>query len=152
MNGPAEKVDLLVIGYGNTLRSDDAAGPRAAEAIARLRLPGVRVIVTHQLTPELAEPLSQSRRAVFVDASAEPGDEVRLEELLPMEGEQRFTHSASPRSLLAMSSELFGACPRAWWLTIPVQSMEFGERLSPLTTEGVSKAVERIRTLVTTLI
>ena len=32
---------VLVIGYGNTLRQDDGVGPKTAEAIAALNLPGV---------------------------------------------------------------------------------------------------------------
>ena len=50
------KVRLLVIGYCNTLRSDDGVGPRVAEAVEALDLPGVRAIVRGLLTPELAEP------------------------------------------------------------------------------------------------
>ena len=32
---------ILVIGYGNTLRGDDGVGPKVAEAVAALALPGV---------------------------------------------------------------------------------------------------------------
>jgi hydrogenase maturation protease len=45
--------DLLVIGYGNELRSDDGVGPRVARAVAEWRLPGVEAIAVHQLTLEL---------------------------------------------------------------------------------------------------
>ena len=39
---PAVKIEaeLLVIGYGNTLRGDDGVGPRVAEAVEKLNLPG----------------------------------------------------------------------------------------------------------------
>ena len=61
--------DVLVIGYGNTLRGDDGIGPAVAGEIDRLAVPGVRVIVVHQLTPELAADLAACRRAVFIDAA-----------------------------------------------------------------------------------
>ena len=61
--------DALVIGYGNTLRGDDGIGPAVAEAVAALGLPGVRVIVAHQLTPELAADLADAQLVVFVDAA-----------------------------------------------------------------------------------
>ena len=50
--------DFLVIGYGNTLRGDDGVGPRVAEAIEKLNLPGVRTLVCQQLSPEHADPIS----------------------------------------------------------------------------------------------
>ena len=65
--------DVLVIGYGNTLRTDDGVGRLAAERLADdPRLDGVRVIGRHQLTPELALDVSQAALVVFVDASQSP--------------------------------------------------------------------------------
>jgi len=45
---------ILLIGYGNELRGDDAIGPLVARALAELRLPGTQVLALTQLTPELA--------------------------------------------------------------------------------------------------
>jgi hydrogenase maturation protease len=47
---------VLVLGYGNTLRRDDAVGPLAAEAVAGWGRPGVLALALPQLLPELAEP------------------------------------------------------------------------------------------------
>ena len=59
---------ILVIGYGNTLRSDDGVGPRVAMAVASREWPGFNAIAVQQLTPELAEPLAAAELAIFVDA------------------------------------------------------------------------------------
>ena len=69
---------LLVIGYGNTLRSDDGVGPKVADAVAALALIGVRALACPLLTPELADPVSQARVAVFVDAAVDAPLEVQL--------------------------------------------------------------------------
>ena len=46
----------LIIGYGNTLRGDDAVGQAAAQALAgEAAIAGAETIACHQLTPELAE-------------------------------------------------------------------------------------------------
>jgi Ni,Fe-hydrogenase maturation factor len=45
------QLSTLVIGYGNTIRSDDGAGQAVAEALATHALPGVRTQTVHQLTP-----------------------------------------------------------------------------------------------------
>src|SRR5687767_15002380 len=68
---------LLVIGYGNTLRRDDGVGPRVAETVGALRLPGVRTLVCQQLSPEHAEPISQADAVVFVDAAVDAPGEVQ---------------------------------------------------------------------------
>jgi len=140
--------EFLVIGYGNTLRSDDGVGAKVAAAVAELALPGVVSLVRHQLTPELAETISEARTVVFVDAAVDAAIEVQVRQLEPAEGAQLMAHAADPRTLLALAGQLFGRCPPAWWLTIPVENLEFGEELSPLARRGYETALERIRALV----
>src|SRR5690348_5980583 len=65
---PEPDAPYLVIGYGNTLRSDDGAGPRAAAEVGAWGVPGLRAWAVHQLTPELASPIASARLVVFVDA------------------------------------------------------------------------------------
>ena len=62
----------LIIGYGNPLRGDDGLGWRAAEQLAEI-IPQseAEVIACHQLTPELAEPISRARLVIFIDMSLE---------------------------------------------------------------------------------
>ncbi len=139
--------DFLVIGYGNTLRSDDGVGAKVAAAVAELALPGVAALVRHQLTPELAEPISSARAVVFVDAAADASTEVQVRTLEPAEGAQLMAHAADPRSLLAFAQQLFRRCPPAWWLTIPVENLGFGEELSPMARRGFQTALDKIRAL-----
>jgi hydrogenase maturation protease len=138
---------ILVIGYGNTLRSDDGVGPRVAEAVAALNLPGVRTLSCDLLTPELADPVSRVRLAIFVDAAVDFPREVRLRELVPAESSQVMAHAASPRTILALARDVFGRCPKAWWLTIPAEHLELGEQLSPLASRGFSEAMIQLQPL-----
>ena len=141
------KPKMLVIGYGNTLRSDDGVGPRVAEAVGSLKLPGVRTLICQQLSPEHADPISQSDAVVFVDAAVDASKEVRLHPLEPNESSQLMAHAADPRTMLALARDVFGHAPRAWWLTIPAVNLEFSETLSPEAKRGCDEAVERIQTL-----
>ncbi len=68
----------LVIGYGNTLRSDDAVGPTAVEELDRLHLPGVHTLSYPLLTPEAAEPVSRAREVIFIDAATGNGHDVAI--------------------------------------------------------------------------
>ncbi len=71
----------LILACGNTLRSDDGAGPKlAAWAEERFRQePDVRVISRQQWTPDLAEDIAAADSVLFVDSSASsPPGRVRL--------------------------------------------------------------------------
>jgi len=137
--------DLLVIGYGNTLRQDDGAGPKVAEAMAALALPGVRTLACHLLTPELAEEVSRARMVIFVDAAVDALREVQMRPLIAAESSQIMAHAASPAALLAVARDVFGHAPDARWLTIPIQELGIGEELSPLAQRGLEAAVGKIR-------
>ena len=142
-----QTTDLLVIGYGNTLRGDDGVGPRVAEAVAAMNLPGVRTLVCQMLTPELADQISQARVAVFVDAAVDAPNEVHLRKLEPNESSQLMAHAADPRTILALARDVFDHAPQAWWLTIPVVKLDFSEDLSLEAQRGFEEAVEKIQTL-----
>jgi hydrogenase maturation protease len=136
---------MLVIGYGNSLRSDDGAGVRAAEAVAARGLPGVTVLTVHQLTPELAERLAEVEFAVFVDARvAGDGLEVAISPVEPSSPLYLNGHLSDPRSLLALARWLHGHSPRAWLLTVPGTEFSIGAEMSDTAARGVDRAVERI--------
>lgn len=138
---------LLIIGYGNTLRSDDGVGPRVAEAIEASGIKGVRTIVSDLLTPELAEPVAESETVVFVDAALDDSREVQLRPLQAADSSQLMAHAADPRTLLAVARDVYGRVPRAWWLTIPISNIAIGETLSPVAQRGLQAAVKKIREL-----
>jgi hydrogenase maturation protease len=139
--------NLLVIGYGNTLRGDDGVGPRVAEAVEALHLPGVHTLVCQQLSPEHAAPISLAQTVIFVDATVDAPQEVQLRQLEPGETTQLMAHAADPRTMLALSRDVFGHVPNAWWLTIPAVKMDFCEDLTPEAQRGFAEAVEKIQTL-----
>src|SRR5512140_3275946 len=97
---------LLLIGYGNTLRSDDGVGPRVIEAVAALKLPNVSTLSCDLLTPELADPISRAEQVVFVDAALDAPREVQLRPLAPAGSSQIMAHAADPRTLLALARDV----------------------------------------------
>ena len=147
-NQPTEPArGLLVIGYGNELRGDDGVGPKVAAAVEALQLPGVRTLICQQLSPEHAEPVSQARVVVFVDAAVDTPREVQFRKLEPAGSSQLLAHAADPRTMLALARDVFGQYPEAWWLTIPAENTGFSEELSPSVRHGLREAVEKIRLL-----
>jgi hydrogenase maturation protease len=138
---------VLIIGYGNPLRSDDGFGWHASRLIAReVAGRNAEVITCHQLTPELAEPLSQCSHAVFIDADAEgePG-EIHFREVQPQApSSSALTHTCSPAGLLASAAQLYGRCPQAVAITVSAQSFDIGESLSPVVSAALPKVVDRV--------
>jgi hydrogenase maturation protease len=140
--------EILVIGYGNTLRGDDGIGPAVAEQVARLGLSGVRVIVAHQLTPELAADLADARLAVFLDA-ATGGERVTTARLdWPTTTPDSLTHAADPRGLVALTRAVYNRVPETWLVTAAGADFGFREGLSPTGRANAREALGHVRWLI----
>jgi len=141
---------VVVLGYGNPLRSDDSLGWQVAVQLFReSHSADVEVLPCHQLTPELAETISKAAAVLFIDCAKQgiPG-EFRCEEIHWQTGSVSFTHDLSPTALLDLASQLFGSCPRAFLLTICGECFATGESLSPTVSRQIPKLKERVRELI----
>jgi hydrogenase maturation protease len=135
----------VVIGYGNTLRGDDAVGPCVASLVASWRQPGVRALAVQQLTPELAEMLASAGLAVFVDACpTSEGEEVQVQWLGLAGSTYTLGHASNPQYLLALARALYGRSPPAWWVLVPGANFELREGLSAVAARGVEAALRKI--------
>lgn len=145
---------VLILGYGNPLRSDDGLGWHAAVQLFRTNAtPGVEVLPCRQLTPDLAEAVSQAETILFLDCChGSPAGEFRCEEIRAAEGNPPFTHHLSPSSLLAVARDLYGAFPRAWLLTVGGRSFEVGEVMSPEVETALATLKARVRELIAEVI
>ena len=142
---------VLVIGYGNALRTDDGLGWHAAERLADdPRLDGVTVIRRHQLTPELALDVSRAALVVLVDASHGPPAGTFTIEEVPRTGSSAtaWSHQLSPSSLVALARELYGRAPDVFLVSVGVASLEMGDRLSPVVEAALPRLVDAVAELV----
>ena len=140
---------LLVIGYGNELRGDDAVGIRVARAVASWNLPDVGALAVHQLTPELAERLAEADVAIFVDAWHTSADREPRLQFLDAPGETCFdAQISSPRSLFALTRVLYRRSPQAWLMSIPASNFDFGASFSPVTCRGMIVTLRFLRDMV----
>jgi hydrogenase maturation protease len=122
--------DLLLMGYGNSLRRDDGLGPALAERFEGT--PGVRVEAAHQLNAEDAVLVSEHDRVVFVDASRDDSvTNFRWSRLRPEAEIAPFsTHALSPETVLSLSVQLTGRAPEAFLLEIKGEDWSLGEGFS----------------------
>lgn len=142
---------ILLIGYGNELRGDDAVGPRIVAAVAEWQWPEVKCLSVQQLLPELAEEVSQARAVIFADAVLQTeGQEVCLVPVTPGNPTDCSAHTITPSAILSLAQSVFGQAPPAWWVLVPAGQFNLGEPLSPVAQRGMEAALEQIRGLLLT--
>lgn len=152
------KRPVLVIGYGNTLRSDDGVGPAAAAALScDTRAFGLTVLRRHQLTPELAADVATAGRLILIDAEVPDADwsaaddggghgeaariTVRAIEPAARDGAAS-SHHLDPQTLLGLAAELYGSTPRTYLLSVRGTTFEAGEELTDSVRAAVPLVVE----------
>ena len=137
---------LLVIGYGNPLRSDDGLGWMIAKRLAKRIGKSATVLTVQQLTPELAEPVSMADLVIFIDACYEgaPGSwqcETIQGALAPS---QTFAHHLTPATLLIYARAVLTAEPAALLVSVAGGSFEYGQNLSPRVAAIVPEIVSTV--------
>lgn len=133
---------VMIVGYGNQIRGDDAAGLVLAERIAARDERRIHSIAMPQLYPELAHQIAEYDSVIFVDASLEPGDEndVTIRELGKSLTPVLLGHAYSPDEIIGLAKRLYGGHPRSWILTIPGNEFGWKEGLSTATEKALGKA------------
>lgn len=137
---------LLIVGYGNPLRSDDGFGCHVAQRLRGELAGDVEVIAAQQLTPEIAEVASHAERVLFLDAShgGTPGS-LNCQLIAPAESPSRHSHELSPAVVLGLSKELYGRCPTAHLLTVAAESFEAGETMTPTVAEAIPAVMAQVQ-------
>jgi hydrogenase maturation protease len=138
----------LVIGYGNPLRGDDRLGWEIAGRLAaNIADDSVEIMAVHQLTPELAEPVSKVDMVIFVDASYEgtPGT-WRCDEVAPAPATTGpLGHHFSISGLLAYAQAVFSSQPKAFVVSVAAETFECRDALSPSVELALPQIVGYIR-------
>lgn len=145
---------VLVVGYGNALRSDDGLGWHVAERLADdPRLAGATVLRRHQLTPELALDISEATLLVLVDASHVPAaGAIIVERLEPAidtgTSGTTWSHHLTPATLVELARELYGRAPDVFVVGCGIASVEMGDELSPAVRDALPRVVDAVADLV----
>ncbi len=134
---------VLVFGWGNPSRGDDALGPLFVERVEAMGLPGVECLTDFQLQVEHALDLHGRRLILFVDASVDAEAPFSVEPIAPARDESFSSHAMTPQSVLQVYCDLEDEePPPAWLLAIRGERFELGEPLTPAAAGGLEAAVE----------
>ncbi len=143
--------EVLIIGYGNRMRTDDAVGAEAADRLAEVYRddPRVRVMSSHQLMPEMARDMAEAEFLLLLDANASGVSGAITKSVVTARAdESSFTHDCTPAALLFAASSLYGRTPEAVSLTLAADSFELGTGLSPTARRSLPDFLEAARQVV----
>jgi hydrogenase maturation protease len=134
---------VLVLGYGNPAREDDALGPLVAEGIAGMGLAGVAVESDYQLNVEDAVAVAQNDAVVFVDAATEGPEPFSFRPVEPGDGGGEFSsHALRAESVMGLARQLFGSHAAAYMLGVRGYSFRmFQEELTAAAARNAEEAV-----------
>ncbi|MDD5227623.1 MAG: hydrogenase maturation protease [Methylococcales bacterium] len=140
---------ILVFGYGNLSRGDDALGVLILEHIeARFSLETIDLLTDFQLQIEHALDLENRELVVFVDASVKGESAFEFTQLQPVRDLSHTTHAMSPAAILDVYQTMKKETPPpCFLLAIGAESFELGDGLSENATRNLTKASEFIETL-----
>lgn len=137
---------LLILGWGNHSRGDDALGPLFVAAL-REQLPDdlqaqVEFLDDYQLQIEHALDLVGRQRVLLIDASLNCNAPFDVTELKPAQDASFTTHALSPQALLQVYQDLQGAPPPpCTLLAIRGEQFELGAPPSPVAQAHLKSAL-----------
>jgi hydrogenase maturation protease len=119
---------ILIFGWGNPSRGDDALGPLFVERIIAKNLPGVECLTDFQLQVEHALDLHGRSRILFVDASLDAAAPFVATRIAAAKDASFTTHAMTPQAVLQVYRDLEDEDPPpCWLLAIRGERFELGE-------------------------
>jgi len=130
-----QSIKVLVYGYGNPGRQDDALGNEMVEKIkewaTKNHFTNIETETNYQLNVEDAELISKKDVVVFVDASQEDIHEFKFTHLESSAEKVEFSmHAVSPEYVLYVCKDLFQKTPKSCQMAIKGYDWEFQEGLT----------------------
>ncbi len=122
---------ILIFGWGNPSRGDDALGPLFIERIESLGLPGVECLTDFQLQVENALDIQDRQCILFVDASISATAPFSTSRLAPVHDASFSTHAITPEAVMQVYVDLHGIePPPCHLLAIRGEYFELGAEMS----------------------
>ena len=138
---------VTIIGLGNRMRGDDAAGLLAVDGLGRRPLPeSMKVVEAPEDPVRIIDMLAETDTAIIVDAAdmaAQPGTVrvFRSEEDWTSVATISSVHSVGLQQLLPMARKL-GIDAKVVLVAVQASSWDFGEEISPEVLQHVTELEE----------
>jgi hydrogenase maturation protease len=135
---------VLLFGYGNLSRGDDALGPLLLEYVeSHCDLEGIEILSDFQLQIEHALDLENRELVLFVDASVSCSSAFDFAILEPARDKSYTTHAMSPSAVLDVYQSIKKQTPPpCFLLSIKGEKFELGEGLSANAQDHLEQACQ----------
>lgn len=143
--------ELLLFGYGNPGRGDDALGPLLIESIDRQQFPRVECLTDMQLQIEHVTDLQHRKQIIFIDADMSCEAPFACSRLEPEMDDSYTSHAMTPAALLHAYRQVYGTdAPPAYLLRIRGYDFDLGDPLSDGAAKNLNAATDFVRALTDT--
>lgn len=139
---------LLVFGYGNPSRGDDALGPHLLDLLAvnqehHPEWPEIELLTDFQLQIEHAADLENRDLVLFIDASASCPAPYLLSRIQPSQDISHTTHAMSPAAVLQVYERVYRKpAPPTFLLAVRGENFELGAPLGSEAEQNRDAALE----------
>lgn len=136
---------LLLFGYGNPGRGDDALGPELIGRIAQLQLAAVDCQNDMQLQVEHVTELAACEQVLFIDADMSCAEPFDLSEIRAVKDDSYTSHAMNPGALLHAYRQIYGRdAPPAFLLRIRGYDFELGDPLGDRAAANLEAAAKLV--------
>jgi len=136
---------ILIFGYGNPGRQDDALGIALADEIEQWSKKNMLNFISfetnYQLNIEDALLISEYDLVIFADASMEEMPHFAVTNVIPNQKAEFSMHAMSPQFVLHLCQKLYNKYPVVYLLHIKGYEYEFLDHLSQKAKENLGMAV-----------
>ena len=141
-------IKLLLFGYGNPGRGDDALGPELIGRIAQLQLAGVECQNDMQLQVEHVTDLAACEQVLFIDADMSCAEPFDLSEIRAVKDDSYTSHAMNPSALLHAYGQVYGRdAPPAFLLRIRGYDFALGDPLGDRAAANLEAATNLVYNL-----
>lgn len=132
---------ILMIGIGNSGRSDDALGWKFADEFSN-QTDMFDIDYRYQLQIEDALLITEYKKVIFIDAShTQYDDGYSFYKCMPARTEAFTTHKLEPETVLWLTNDLFNQTPEVYVMAISGITWELHHGLSDTAQQNFDKAV-----------
>ena len=137
---------LLLFGYGNPGRGDDALGPLLIERMNQLKMSDVTGLIDMQLLIEHATDLMGYDQILFVDADMSCREPFEFSAVSAEKDSSYTSHALTPAALLFIYQQIYQHnAPPASLLRIRGYQFELGDALSTQASMNLEAAIKQIQ-------
>lgn len=146
-NTKTDRARVLIYGYGNPARGDDALGVRFADALHDdPAFDWIDFDTNYQLNIEDAENIADYELVLFADATVDPGVEsFRLKRVEPDPQIQFTNHAVTPGFVIALCNQLHGRIPDVWVVEIRGHEWELGQNMTEEAASNLNDALKAMK-------